>query len=273
MKIHFVFTLLSLLVPLNLSAEPNSEYISELSKKLPASRLDVKISDTELASLPAQIQRYLKNCGVLSGNKAGNARIVYDVEIRGSAKQQWMQIEVEQYNIFTESQRFLYTDEKELPKGLNDASLLQTFGVVPSGEPDGSCGKFDKSGLVTQLNTMCLMVPVTLVDKRIKWEVKSKDCVKAVFTADGVSVSAELYFDDKGMLSNFITEDRLLRTATGEQIKYKWSTPVKGYELVANYRVVSKSEAIWHLPGGEFCCGKFELKDIEYNLETYKKEE
>ena len=62
---------------------------------------------------------------------------------------------------------------------------------------------------VTLLNDMCIFVPGNLYDKRLTWkEIDSLSC--AVTIENGkYKVSAILYFNEKGELINFVSDDRL----------------------------------------------------------------
>jgi len=121
----------------------------------------------------------------------------------------------------------------------------------------------NKTETVTLFNDMCLMVPATLIDKRIKWEPIDSLTTKAVFTNRGISISAMLYFNEAGQLINFTSDDR---TAISDMKQYRFSTPVAGYENINGINVMFGGEAIWHYPDGEFVYGKFKLKSIQYNI-------
>lgn len=121
----------------------------------------------------------------------------------------------------------------------------------------------NKTETVTLFNDMCLIVPATLIDKRIKWEPIDSLKTRAVFTNRGISVSAILYFNEAGQLINFTSEDR---TAITDMKQYQFSTPVKDYKNINGINVATYGEAIWHYPDGEFVYGKFSLKTIQYNL-------
>ncbi|MFP4081365.1 MAG: DUF6544 family protein [Candidatus Aminicenantes bacterium] len=53
-------------------------------------------------------------------------------------------------------------------------------------------------------------------------------------------------------------------------VNYKWSTPVNRYKDFNGRKIPTYGEAIWHTPQGEFCYAKFDVKEIEYNLENYR---
>jgi len=110
---------------------------------------------------------------------------------------------------------------------------------------------------------MCFLAPATLIDKRIKWEEINNSSVRATFTNNETTVSAILHFNKKGQLINFESFDRY---DVNEMKKFKFSTPLKNYQIINGYNLAGYGEAIWHYPEGEFVYGRFHLKDIRYNI-------
>jgi hypothetical protein len=111
---------------------------------------------------------------------------------------------------------------------------------------------------------MCLLAPATLIDKRIQWQPIDNSSVKATFTVNNISISAILYFNEKGELINFLSNDRY---AIADRKQYPFLTPVKEYRNINGYNLPGHEEAIWRYPEGDFCYGKFFLKQVEYNCE------
>jgi hypothetical protein len=138
---------------------------------------------------------------------------------------------------------------------------IRLFGLFPIIKQSGNI--MNKTETVTLFNDMCLMVPAALIDKRIQWEPIDSLTTEAVFTNNGISISAILYFNEMGQLINFTSDDR---TAISDMKQYRFSTPVAGYKNINGINVMSGGEAIWHYPDGDFTYGKFNLKTIQYNL-------
>ena len=90
----------------------------------------------------------------------------------------------------------------------------------------------DKAETVTFFNDMCCMAPATLIDKRIVWQDKGNNVVEATFTNNGISVSANLYFNETGELVNFISNDRY-NVDAGK--KLPWSTPLSNYKTKSQH--------------------------------------
>lgn len=87
---------------------------------------------------------------------------------------------------------------------------------------------------VTFFNDMCCMAPATLIDPRIKWLETDDNKVRASFTNNGITIYAWLYFNEKGELINFISNDRYAADA-GKNLP--WSTPLKEYKEINGYRL------------------------------------
>jgi len=140
--------------------------------------------------------------------------------------------------------------------------LLSLFPVVDIDSPE-----MFPTETVTYFNDLCLIAPAALIDDRITWETLDDVSAKATFTANNTSVSAILYFNDKGQLVNFVSNDRY---SLDEMKAFPFSTPASSYENINGYRLPTYGEAIWHYPDGEFVYGKFNVKYIEYNVSKPK---
>ena len=227
------------------------------------------ITEEDIRHLPVPVQKYLRYTGVINKEKVDNVKIVFDVEMREKGKD-WFKATSVQYNFYDEPTRLFYMNAKMFgmtvpgyhryveAKATMDIRL---FGLFPIVKESGDI--MNKTETVTLFNDMCLMVPATLIDKRVQWEPIDSLTTKAVFTNRGISISAMLYFNEAGQLINFTSDDR---TAITDMKQYRFSTPVTDYKNINGINVPTYGEAIWHYPDGEFIYGKFHLKTIQYNL-------
>jgi hypothetical protein len=241
----------------------------EESNKIPNSIL----TESEIAYLPAPVQKYIRYTGFLNKPIVNNFRIDFSGKIRDHAKPVWMELTSEQYNFIKTPTRLFYLDAtmKGLPVGgfhsfkngvaFMDIRLLSIFKVEYQ-----SGAVMNTSETVTFFNDMCVMAPGALIDKRIEWLEVVGNKVKASFTNNGITISAWLYFNEKGELVNFVSEDRSALGKNGETIKLKWSTPMRDYKDIHGYRLASYAETIYSYPEGDFTYATFTLKDIGYNL-------
>lgn len=228
------------------------------------------VTEQDLVPLPEIVQNYLRYVGVVGKPKAINASIELEGEMR-QKEGDWFQFNSEQYNFYQVPARlFLMTASiKGLPtigyhsyKKNKAKMVVKLFSLFPAVRQQGK--KLFQAETVTILNDMCLLVPASLIDPRIEWEVLDDYSVKAIFTNSGVTISAVLLFNEQHQLVNFISEDRYAMTSEGLK-KYIFSTPIKGYRSISGYNLFSHAEAIWNYTDGEFVYGKFRLKSISIN--------
>lgn len=223
------------------------------------------------------MQKYLRYTRVIGKPKVYNFRAVFSGELKQKMESKWMDISSEQYNFFSDYARLFYIKSSlfgipfnGLHKYVNNKAAMQ-IKIASIFQVVNARGKeMDQGETVTLFNDMCLLAPATLIDKNIEWEQVDPMTVKAKFTNKGIIINATLYFNEKGELINFISGDRYLSENGKQYIKYKWSTPVRGYKDFNGRKIPTYGEAIWHTPKGKFSYAKFDVKEIEYNLEEYK---
>lgn len=226
-----------------------------------------RITEADIQHLPEPVQKYLRYVGVLNKPRWRNVTIVFEGEMRDRGKD-WFPFRSEQYNFFDEPTRLFFM--KGQMNGMtvpgyhaykNGMATMQikVFGLFPVVDNKGDI--MNKAETVTVFNDMCLMAPASLIDKRIQWEPIDSVSSKATFTCNSISISAVLYFNETGQLTNFVSDDR----SSMDMKQYRFSTPVRDYKNINGYNVMTYGEAIWHYPEGEFVYGKFHLKNITSN--------
>lgn len=227
------------------------------------------LTESDLQALPAPVQRYLRYVGVVNKPKVKNVRIVFEGQMRDKGKE-YFPFTTEQYNYFDTPTRLFFMKGKMFGltvPGYHRYSAgkatmdIRLFGLFPIVKQSGAV--MDKAETVTLFNDMCLLVPATLIDKRIQWEAMNDTTAKARFTNGDITIAAMLFFNQEGQLVDFSSEDR---TAVSDMKQYLFSTPVSAYKNIKGFNLMSYGEAVWHYPDGKFTYGKFTLKDIEYNI-------
>ncbi|MCK0188400.1 DUF6544 family protein [Arenibacter sp. F20364] len=252
----------------NLAFEGNYKKDVESAMKAVAPINEI-LSKEDLAPLPVCVQKYLENAGVVGKPKVYNMKIVFKGEMRDKDKD-WFHFTSEQYNFMASPQRLFFMKAKVMGLPTNgyhkytDQSasmhikLLSLFSVVDLDEPE-----LYPTETVTFFNDICLFAPAALIDKRITWVNLDALSAKATFNNNGTSITAILYFNEKGQLVNFISNDRY---SVSEMKAFPFSTPVSNYKNINGYKLPTYGEAIWHYPDGEFVYGKFRVVDIVYNV-------
>ena len=227
------------------------------------------VTKADLILLPKPVQRYLTYAGILNKPKVHNMRITFEGQMREKGKD-FFPFTCEQYSFFIEPTRLFFMKAKI--KGLNVSGYhkyqnatatmdIRLFGFFKVANKSGN--DMNKIETVTLFNDMCLMAPATLIDKRISWQPINDSSAKAIFTNLGITVSAILYFNKKGQQIDFISNDRDVN-------HYPFSTPISNYKNINGINIMTYGETIWDYPDGKFVYGKFNLKEVEYNVSELK---
>jgi hypothetical protein len=229
------------------------------------------LTELDISHLPTLVQKYIRYTGSIGKQKVKNFKAIFTGGIRSNPEDDYMSFESTQYNFFHSPSRifFIKANKMGLPAiGLhiyeNAKAIFQIklLGLIPIVDANGR--KLDQGETVTLLNDMCFMAPATLIDERIKWSEIDDLSVIAYFTNGNITVSATLYFNERGELINFLSNDRY--EINGKVYKnYPWLTPVKKYKDVNGWRLPSEAELIYIRPTGNFTYGKFKLSNLEYN--------
>ncbi|MDZ4680855.1 MAG: DUF6544 family protein [Saprospiraceae bacterium] len=226
------------------------------------------LTESDIQGLPPLVQKYLRYSGVLNKPKVYNMRVIFEGEMRDKNKD-WFPFRSEQFNFFDEPTRLFFRKGKMFGivvpgyHRYSDATAtmnIRLFGMFPIVKQSGAV--MNKTETVTLFNDMCLMAPATLIDPRITWKTIDATSVEATFANKGITISAILYFNEQGQLTNFTSNDR---TSVSQMQTFLFSTPVSEYQTINGINMMKKGDAVWHYPEGEFVYGKFLLKAIEYN--------
>jgi hypothetical protein len=230
----------------------------------------VLVRESDLATLPPPVRKYLQYSGVVGTPRVKNMRVEFEGEMRDKGKD-YFPFHSVQYNFFEEPTRLFFMKARmkgmTVPgyhrySGQHAAMDIRLFGLFPVVQESGSV--MDTTETVTFFNDMCLLAPASLLDPRISWEERDSLSAKAVFTNGPITVSAVLYFNEQGQLVNFISEDR---TAIQQKMKIPFSTPVHAYRAINGRQALAEGDAVWHYPDGAFTYGKFRLKSIAFNVD------
>lgn len=230
------------------------------------------LTEEDIKDLPVLVQKYIRYAGAIGKPKVNNFRVEFSGGIRKNSQTEWMSFVSEQYNFMHSTTRhfFMKAIMKHLPVSgyhfYNDGSAfmdIRLLSCIKVQYQDGA--KMNISETVTFFNDMCCMAPATLIDKRIKWLETNHNRARAQFTHKGISISAWLFFNSKGELTNFVSNDRYALGDKGDMLQYQWSTPLKDYRVINGHKIATYAEVIYNYPEGDFCYGTFQLKNLKYN--------
>ena len=235
------------------------------------------LTEKDIKDLPEPVRKYIRYSGAIGKEKVLNFRAVFNGLIKPKPDSKFLDFYSVQYNFFDKPTRAFFIESKmlgipfdglHLYKGPSATMKIKIASLIQIVDAKGL--EMNKGETVTMLNDMCVMTPAVLIDKNIEWQLIDDLTVKAKFSNQGNTITATLYFNKKGELINFSSDDRY-ESADGKTYNsYKWTTPLKNYRDFNGRKVATYGELIWHKPGGEFCYGKFDLVDIESNCNEFK---
>lgn len=248
-----------------------SKVKNEFIKQPPGS--EETLTEKDIEHLPLPIRRYIEYSGAIGKGKPQNVHITFEAKMVSKPGAAPMSATSEQYNFFGSFTRlFLMKASKMLIPFrachvyCNETAtfvvrVANLFNVVDVKGEDLTTAE-----TVTLLNDMCIFVPGNLYDKRLSW--KDLDSLSCAVTIENgkYKVSAMLYFNEKGELINFVSDDRSALQDDGTMKKARWSTPVSDYKEIDGRRIPTYGETIWNYPEGDFTYGVFKLRSIKYNV-------
>lgn len=104
----------------------------------------------------------------------------------------------------------------------------------------------DRGETVTVFNDMCVLAPAALVDAPIVWDDIDNHHAVGTYTNGAQTVRAELIFNERHELVDFVSDDRSRASADGKQFtSQQWSTPIAGYRNIGTCRIGTQGEGRW----------------------------
>jgi len=232
------------------------------------------VTEADLAPLPDPVQRYLRATGMVGQPRIRNYRVRFRGQIRSGPDAAWMAFVADQQSFVDAPTRLFLMDATMMGAPVQSWHRLldghatmrvKVLGAVTMVDAHGA--EMDRAETVTLFNDMCVLAPGTLVEPSIAWEGVDARTARARFTHAGHTISATLLFDEQGLLTNFVSDDRLVLAPDGKGFnRWRFSTPVWDYRAFGSHRLAARGEARWHPPAGEYAYGEFEMLEVTYNV-------
>ncbi len=248
--------------------------VAELFEKEKETYIPRKITEEDLNGLPELIQRYLRYTQIIGKEKVRTVRLKQKGFFRTKPDQKWMPLKAEEYYTVDPPSFLWYGRMRMFPlvtiagidkfyqgKGRLVIKLFSAFTVE-----DAIGEECDQAELVRYLNEM-IWFPSAFLSNYLNWEPINSDTVRVTINVQGLTTSADLYFNQKGQMTNFVAERYM--GINGGAILKKWSTPFEKYAEINGIMVPVKGEGVWKLSSGDFSYIKITgISDIEYNNPT-----
>lgn len=240
------------------------------------------VTEADLTDLPQAVAAYVRRSGAVGKPRVVNLRARIHGRIRAKGNSPWMTFTGEQVNTYGHRPRRLFTMDATLSGlpvdilhiyiGPSATMRVKACSLVPMVNMAGP--DMDRSETVTLLNDLCLLAPAALIAAPISWQPIDTDHVRATYTNGAQTVTAELAFNSKHDLVDFVSDDRSRASPDGKSSdRQRWSTPVCNYRSFDSRRLCTSGEGRWHAPApeGQFTYIEFHVDDITYNTSNASK--
>jgi hypothetical protein len=265
------------LVPTLAELLPSSfsrEYARAVDRALARSSATMPLlTDADLAPLPAAVQRYVRRSGAVGKPKVRSLLATFTGTFARGPGEAPIDIVAEQYNFFDEPARYFYIrghlfgvpfDGLHIYEGPSATMRIRVASLVQVGDAKGP--QMNQGETVTLFNDMCFLAPASLIDPHIAWDPVDDRTVRARFSNHGVTIGAELKFNDEGDLVDFVSHDRFSSADGSTYESFPWSTPAGGYAEIGGRRRWTHGSAVWHRPEGEFTYITVALRSLELDV-------
>ena len=228
------------------------------------------ITSDMLEKLPDPVQRYMAYSGVVGKTWIDTVRLKQVGKFRQGLGRPWMPMTAEEF--YTTDPPSLIWDARFKVAGL---PILRARDKYESGHGhmfgklaglftvfDISGEKLDQATMIRYLSEI-IWFPTAFLGKNISWEDIDERSAQVTFSDRGKSVSARMFFDGAGRLTNFTA--MRYREIDGAFSLDPWSTPITSYGVFAGLNLPVRGQAVWNLPSGDLPYADLEITDIEYN--------
>jgi hypothetical protein len=231
------------------------------------------ITSDMLEKLPEPVQRFLSYTGVVGYPWIASVRLKQAGKFRMGPDRPWMPMTAEEFYTtdppsLVWNARFKVAglpilrarDKYESGHGHMFGKLAGLFTVF-----DVRGEKLDQATMIRYLNEI-MWFPTAFLSDNISWEAVDEHSAQVTFSDHGKSVSARMFFDGTGRLTNFTT--MRYREIEGEFSLDPWSTPLTSYGVHAGLNLPVRGRAVWNLPSGDLEYADLEITKVEYNTNT-----
>jgi hypothetical protein len=234
-------------------------------------RKQVIVTEEMLQKLPEPVKRYLVYTGVLGKPIIQTVRLKQVGKIRKDAEQPWMNFEAKEY-YSSNSPCFLWVAYMKffgLPlvkvrdfymegKGNILVKAVSLFTVA------NSAGKeMDQGAMMRYLNEM-MWFPSAFLRDNISFESIDSNSARVTLKDMGKSVTATMYFDFEGKLTNFMAP-RYRDMGKNKFELENWSTPIREYGEFEGLKLPLRGAGVWNLKEGDLEYIDLTVTDLKYN--------
>ncbi len=218
---------------------------------------------SEIKNLPEPVRRYFKHVLKDGQPYISCARLRHDGQFRFGMKEEWVDIEGEQYftiekpgfiwkgNISLFSARDMYINDR----GKLAVNFLSALQIVRA-EGD----KYDQGELLRWICESVWFPTNFLPGKFFTWSPIDKNNADLDFKYNNISLRCRITFNDKGEITQMESKRYM------DEKRYEtWIGRCSDYREMNGVLIPLQIEVLWRLKEGDFPYARFRVREIEYN--------
>jgi hypothetical protein len=250
---------------MSLSKEIDKVFVQDPEQK------QILVTEEMLQKLPDPVKRYLLYTGVVGKSIVQRVRLKQKGRIRKDAQQPWMNFKAKQYYSVSPPcfVWIAYMKVFGLPlvrvrdfymEGRGNI-LVKALSLFRVGNSAGK--EMDQGAMMRYLNEM-MWFPTAFLGKNVSFESIDANSARVTLKDMGQSVTATLYFDDEGKLTNFIAP-RYRDMGDDKFDLENWSTPIREYGEFEGLKLPLKGAGVWNLKEGDLEYIDLAINDLKYD--------
>lgn len=229
----------------------------------------VIVTEAMLRDVPPPIRRYLAHAGVVGRPIPHTVQVRQAGRFRTAATQPWLAITADE--VYTVDRPGFLWDATFYLAGVpfmrirdqysdGEGNIRMTVGSLLPALDKRSAG-LNQGALVRYFNEMATWFPAALLKDNVTYRAIDDGSAEVLFTDHDQTVSATLYVDAEGRLTNFVADRYQDAVDRNEQ----WATPLTEYGWRAGLRLPVRGKGVWLMPEGDFEYIDLEATTIEYD--------
>ena len=229
------------------------------------------VTEEMLKDLPEPVRRYLRHTGIVGKPFVDSVYLEQKGQMYLNSNQGWVPLDAkEHYTVQPPGFVWDATIHKgplpiargrDMYAGGEGRMLIKAgslFTVVDDKGPE-----MDQGSMTRYLSEM-IWFPVAFLDDNISFEPIDDESARVTLTDGGKSVSATMYFDEEGKVTDFVA--KRYRTVEGGYDLETWSAPVYEHGELAGLKLPLRGGAIWKLPEGDLKYADITITHLEYDI-------
>lgn len=251
----------------------NRMYRKEVNSLLsqPLSTSATIITNEQIQSLPAPVQKWLQVSGVVGRPRIQRVYLQQKGDMKNQPDGKWIPFTADQYfstdqpsflwNTRIQPSSYLFINGRDKFNHGKGHMLIKAYGLFTIANSKGP--KTDEGTMIRYLAETCWF-PSAALSGYIKWEAIDERTAKATMHYGGTAASGIFYFTRNGDLEKF-EADRYYINKNQSSLE-KWQVTCIDYKTFDGIRIPVKCNVTWKLREGDFTWLELEITDIQFTF-------